>query len=155
MCVTSSRHVAQCDEDGPVLWSVVLTPAHAQPPQAARLHPQLCAAHVQRAPGAPGRALGGPRRFVLCCFQAVPPAVLASAVLLRFACDAVRRATTTASHAPRRISGAAWPVARRGSRSTVQLHPHLRSPTVALRQTTFARPGLAAAGTRAQHIPCA
>ena len=77
------------------------------------------------------------------CFQAVPPAVLASAVLLHFACDAVRRATTTASHAPRRISGAAGPVARRGSRSTVQLHPHLRSPTVALRQTTFTRPGLA------------
>ena len=77
------------------------------------------------------------------CFQAVPPAVFASAVLLHFACDAVRRATTTASYAPRRISGATWPVARRGSRSTVQLHPHLRSPTVALRQTTFARPGLA------------
>ena len=38
LCVSSSRHVAQCDEDGPVLWSVVLTPAHAQPPQAARLH---------------------------------------------------------------------------------------------------------------------
>ena len=68
------------------------------------------------------------------CFQAVPPAVLASALLFHLACDAVRRATMTASDGPRRILGAAGPVARCGSRSTVQLHPHLRSPTVVLCQ---------------------